>query len=1165
MRSMLLLLSRSLFLILIWQGIIAQLVWRWLKTAAKNMGVFTLAWSVLAAQQGPPPPNGGNNNNQIAPNTQIKWPPSCMPPTGSGVYSPGGNACVPPGTAANAAGTQGQAQYNLDGHTFGASTSSFDPTTDTWYNDMAANKGPKIDATHKDFGVAAGCQKADKTGAIDMTCNITAAIAWGHAHVNPQNSPPNIYLPAGVYKVCGTLYLNAGDHLRGDSDDTTSIVMCPGKQTAIVLGSAAPNYGINPFPSGITDLTIVGQGSATTGTMVEVFAGYAYINHVPLYNHGGRGYVYMKSAERGRLENSSTTWVRWPITDNGANELYFHKDDALVPGFTAAGYCYNINCVNGVVPVSGNWYPDHHSAISLIGDNLVFEESSLKPSPYLTAMCYSGQIAKIAHIYTEGFSAGIPLVNASFQAGCYENNNKGTPLAQATGTGGTNLFVTDDSWMMNYVNETNLVTVAGFNVATYDIVPSDVLPGSSTPSATMPGVQQGQFERITVTGWGPDNKAVNVLRCLTGSTAPCTPGSNVGLNWTAGSLLYQVIGQPAAGAGAHLFDAHLNVASRGNVGAYTAMCNDQVIGQQCGEVIVGPVLDGVELNLPGSPAFSTTNWFNIRTQISMQNIFMSGWPGSGWPANTLVSGEVKVFTGGLIHCLQGAPAPPNAGQTTSGLPWMGQNTNNGCQNFSFPQYPNGSYPYAILDNAQQGMTASVAGGLSNVRDVFPYVSNGNQPGGKQFYDGYCFFDQGTSTTAVNTYSRKCQFGGPDNTAAGAGQGVAETIDTSTNNGINWSTQYKVSVDGAGHPVLFAGTRYFTITAGGGANSFALSTFGTAANQNLNMPIVTGMPSGGMGIVSKANAGAAGDAFDVATNDGVQLFNLAHNGNTILGPMAQGVMNNRVRNSYNLGAATWTTTGAPTITTGQTDGWGGTTATKIVATAATTLADTYTAALDTSTFITCAHAKGNAGGETIAIGAYLITGPTFTLTPNYAWYCSFGSRAISNTNAYLLTLPSAETIFVDGTLTVFQGPNSGSVFVVWTGALPLYMPTSGTAYPTPTLAMSQGNNLIAPLSAPVAVPFMQNLIITTGICTATGASYNICTNAAPTNWPSTFADTNYSVNCTGITPGNGSGPSGSIAGSVYNVAKTATGITPSLQTLTSSGFSYAEIDCIGKHN
>ena len=94
--------------------------------------------------------------------------------------------------------------------------------------------------------------------------------------------------------------------------------------------------------------------------------------------------------------------------------------------------------------------------------------------------------------------------------------------------------------------------------------------------------------------------------------------------------------------------------------------------------------------------------------------------------------------------------------------------------------------------------------------------------------------------------------------------------------------------------------------------------------------------------------------------------------------------------------------------------------------------------------------------------------------------------------------------------------------------------------------------------------LQHLAITSGICTATGGSYNTCTMGAQ-NWPVAFADATYAVSCSGLSPSNGSGSSGSVAGNIFNVVKSATGITISLQSATSAGFSYGEIDCIAQHN
>jgi hypothetical protein len=183
-------------------------------------------------------------------------------------------------------------------------------------------------------------------------------------------------------------------------------------------------------------------------------------------------------------------------------------------------------------------------------------------------------------------------------------------------------------------------------------------------------------------------------------------------------------------------------------------------------------------------------------------------------------------------------------------------------------------------------------------------------------------------------------------------------------------------------------------------------------------------------------------------------------------IAIGPMTNRVRNSFNFAAGTWTNGGSMTITGGPActggciaDGFGGQTATKIVATAATSLADVNTGITPTGAYINCVHAWGNAGGETITSAAQNFSDRLFTLTTTPIWYCTQSSRNIFPDNAVLLTIPSAETIFLDAELTVSNGAFTGSGDGVYTGTLPSYLPTTGTVVTTPVFDIAIGNSLV----------------------------------------------------------------------------------------------------------
>ena len=307
--------------------------------------------------------------------------------------------------------------------------------------------------------------------------------------------------------------------------------------------------------------------------------------------------------------------------------------------------------------------------------------------------------------------------------------------------------------------------------------------------------------------------------------------------------------------------------------------------------------------------------------------------------------------------------------------------------------------------------------------------------------------------------------------------------------------------------------------------------------------------------------------DIGAGGNLAGSNVSALGITAAGLLAAGQLSNYVGYSYQLSHTGWALAlGTVTVTENSSDippPFPGTQVNKIVFGTASAQWRYVNAGFPTvsgTAYSSCAWIYGASGGEPISIGVNqnasavkVINGWTYSCAKN----TSTGTQL--NTT-WLITSSTPATVYVAGASTVIY-PNS-TIYLSLASGTPQTTPAGIVQFPflnDGPLSITGGK-----LATGGTVPFVQNVIITTGICTATGASYNICTNTTATNWPITFGDTNYSVNCTGITPGNGSGPSGSIAGNVYNVAKTATGITPSLQTLTSSGFSYAEIDCIGKH-
>lgn len=159
-----------------------------------------------------------------------------------------------------------------------------------------------------------------------------------------------------------------------------------------------------------------------------------------------------------------------------------------------------------------------------------------------------------------------------------------------------------------------------------------------------------------------------------------------------------------------------------------------------------------------------------------------------------------------------------------------------------------------------------------------------------------------------------------------------------------------------------------------------------------------------------------------------------------------------------------------------------------------------------------------------------------------------AAALSN----LLGNPAAGTYSVVCSSTSSCAPSANSPAYITS------LTTAGTGGPA---AVNSGV-----LNIPVyASANSQVMKITSGICTANGSSYATC-GMTQVNWATSFgSSSSYGVVCTGMGPSNGTGAAGSISGDIYDVVKSAdgVGITIKLETNTSSGFSYSEIDCEGK--
>jgi hypothetical protein len=215
-------------------------------------------------------------------------------------------------------------------------------------------KLPRVDVRDPDFG--AGCANAaDPLGQQDSTCAIQAALAWALA--NPQGRTyPDVYFPAGTYKVSAPLRADCYLHLVGDGPDATIIEPVNNSANAItVYNGSEVQPDVFTCDGSIENMGIYAPyGHLYTATLIELQNAVGYtLYRVRGANSGGRGLALAGNTER--LSAIDTEWDtdRWPVVAGG-NELKFVDTQIAAAGQDMSGYCYDVNCVNGVFP-NNNW------------------------------------------------------------------------------------------------------------------------------------------------------------------------------------------------------------------------------------------------------------------------------------------------------------------------------------------------------------------------------------------------------------------------------------------------------------------------------------------------------------------------------------------------------------------------------------------------------------------------------------------------------------------------------------------------------------------------------------------------------------------------------------------------------------------------------------------
>jgi hypothetical protein len=723
------------------------------------------------------------------------------------------------------------------GHRLTAQSNSAAAVPQTAGRTAVPAKLPRVDVQHGDFGSAAGCpNSADPIGEKDSTCAINAAVAYALTE-SRSGEYPAIYIPLGRYKITAPIRVPCQLHVIGDGVDATAIQqMTAGANVLTVYPSTLKSLDPWLCSGSVRDLTLQGNGHTSTGSLLEVInsAGYK-LESVKLYNSGGRGLNLQGSSERMESNDLQIDAVRWSLIMGGTpNEDHFFKTNIEDPGAADDGYCFGVNCTNGVYagPNQGPGgtptavSPDTHSAIWMGGSNVGFYGGSIKPTMYQGGIQTSFvEAGMIANFYFEGFPMQHQLrVNPSITEGGL------LPMTTLTAAlSGTEMVVpvASTAWFPDYVNDP--ADAHYLHCTEYDwIMPKDFEWGNTSGSAYVPGVKRNQYELVCLKAMAGDGKMyIDQRNSAMGgfkSTAPA------GTAWPAGSIVHMVLGTGSYGGGLTVLASHMesNASSSGarQTSFYKASCDD-TNDHTCAEVIAGFIPDGYFFN----PQGSSSGINNAGVQMTLIND--SFW-GLADPLNALSgNGYLKVHNRASITVVGTSGSIAPKGETSEVA--AGQATLNGTSGpyVMAVQYATGATAMLSYSRPDTGLYLNPRNSFfEQAMSGFDPVNLGANPGstnanGHQFANSSCWYDVGSSPSATHAQNRFCMKGGPSLTGTNAGW------EYDVWNGKQWSNAFQLR--GASD-----GTADYLATGNGVLGSPGKTLIINASKLQINATSVTGL-------------------------------------------------------------------------------------------------------------------------------------------------------------------------------------------------------------------------------------------------------------------------------------------------------------------------------------
>jgi hypothetical protein len=558
----------------------------------------------------------------------------------------------------------------------------------------------------RSFG-AAGDGKTDDTAAI------RAAIAYSLAHLSGKNAPA-IYFPAGNFVVKGELRVTGQTTIVGDSAASSTIKQIDPTSNLFTV-TRSRSCATQQCLGGINNIGLAGNGHLTTGTLVEVDDNEDYrVEHVVLFNHGGRGLQINGSSERFDSHDLSVTLVRWPIIiGKDSNESYFYNTKVLFPGQSADGWCYNVNCVNGRYPTYGPVAPDPHAAISVyMASDVGFYGGSIKSLQMIGGFkAFNTEVTTLDHFYLE-----FGYVNPGVVAGGVSD---WTTTTAPLGASALSVPVKSVEWMQQYFGSASDVPPIK-SLTYYAIIPPDFAWKSSEPSSIGGGITKGTYEIVGVAGFSGDG-VFHIGKDSRGMK------ETTARDWPAGAILEAY---NTGVFGLRVSNSHINeqveFRAMGPPGMKLTSDCDNTGVKTCAEIIAGYVPDGRWVQPHGSPGDIYTAGA-VSLYLDNDRMFNGG-------AN---EGVITAHGRGYLSISGGGG--PSDGETAEVPYALSLAKVTGGKTIELPTYSNGHRPQFTVFDGNNGRIMASDNGFFTQLASYP-DAGGQFVNGRQYANSFSIFD-----------------------------------------------------------------------------------------------------------------------------------------------------------------------------------------------------------------------------------------------------------------------------------------------------------------------------------------------------------------------------------------------------------------------------------------